>query len=303
VIETTKTLQSNPSLGQGGYYALSYTWGDSSLKKRIEIDGRPFNITQNLSLALRYLRHQQLQRLIWADGLCINQSDTEERNRHVAQMRDIYSAAKETTIFLGEATPGSNALFKAIQRSLPGIALAQTKGAVIRTLVAASGMKKSELIDEAYKILWRPYWKRIWIFQEIVVSHNPWVQCGHAKVPWEYFCQALIALLSLRGSVYFGAGYGNETRKRLEDVYWERRAYRNAKWKLGEGEKNRPVRWAMDGGSEFEGRMRLLDLLATKRASEATDKRDMVFAVSGIAMMPRPLDITYEKSVPLVFME
>ena len=105
---------------------------------------------------------------------CVNQ----ERNQYVAQMRSIYSAAKETTIFLDEGTSGSDALLSAIQDAIPHISVATTKGAVVKSLVYASGMRKHGLIGEAFNILWRPYWTRIWIFQEIVVSNNPMVQCG-----------------------------------------------------------------------------------------------------------------------------
>ena len=43
----------------------------------------------------------------------------------------------------------------------------------------------------------------------------------------------------------------------------------------------------------------------TKRGSHASDARDMVFAVSGIATKPqnwKAMSITYEKSAALVFM-
>jgi hypothetical protein len=121
-------------------------------------------------------------------------ADTEERNRHVRQMRSIYSAANETTIFLGEATEGSDALLHAMDHAKVEIALATTKNAVVKSLMNTSGLSKSELVEKAFEILWRRYWRRIWIFQEIFVSDNPWVQCGRVKVPWELFCQALIAL-------------------------------------------------------------------------------------------------------------
>lgn len=142
-------------------------------------------------------------------------------------------------------------------------------------------MRKAELIEEAFKILWRPYWVRIWIFQEIVVSHNPWIRCGTLKVQWKHFCQALIALLDSSPRA-FGAGYSMDPTSRLEDVYWERQAYRQS-----QGISQKMPAWAMGSGHEFEGRMNLLDLLTSKRGSEASDSRDMVFAVSGVAKKPK----------------
>ena len=126
------------------------------------------------------------------------------------------------------------------------------------------------------------------------------MQCGRAKVRWELFCQALIALFH-SDVKQWGAGYDNEPKRRLEDTYWERRAYRHS---LGLTE--RLPRWDMASGHEFESRTQLLDLLVTKRGSEASDSRDMVFALAGIARRPMdwdPVSITYEKSVSLVYMK
>jgi len=227
VIETSWGYEQAQGNESKGYSALSYTWGDTSLKSLIEIDGRQFHVTKNLELALRHLRSQRSLVRLWADSLCINQKDLEERNQHVSQMREIYSAARKTIIFLGEASEGSDLLLTAINAAGTSISKATTRNAVVKSLVNASGMRKAELQREAFNILWRPYWTRIWIFQEIVVSANPWIQCGNMLVSWELFCQALIALLGfdMKGSLW-GSGYSNAPRQRLEDVYWERRAYR-----------------------------------------------------------------------------
>ncbi|KAH7370541.1 heterokaryon incompatibility protein-domain-containing protein [Rhexocercosporidium sp. MPI-PUGE-AT-0058] len=289
-----------PTSTQKGYTALSYRWGSSSPPTPISIDGRPFNITPNLHLALTHLRSPRTETRLWADSLSIDQSSTSERNLHVSHMREIYSAARETLIFLGEGTPGSDALLHAIRDASSAILRATTRNAVLKCLMRASGMRKHELIHEAERILWRGYWKRIWIVQEIIVSENPTVQCGSAKIGWEVFCQALIALL-MEGNV-FGGGYGNAAKERLEAVYWERRA-----WRRRRGLRNVKPRWDMRGEEE-EGRMGLLDLLVSKRGAEASDERDMVFAVSGLATMStskghRPLGITYEKSAAGVYMD
>ncbi|TVY82833.1 Heterokaryon incompatibility protein 6 OR allele [Lachnellula suecica] len=274
VIETTWRAEERRKADRGGYTALSYTWGDATRQSQIELDGRPFDITRNLELALRHIRSEREEKRLWVDSLCINQEDIGERNQQVAQMRLIYSAAKESLIFLGSAIAGSDALLNAINISREEISQAATRGTVVKRLVAASGLRKKDLVEKAQEILWRSYWRRIWIFQEIVVSHDPWVQYGTVKVPWEYFCQALIALLHSE-SKYFGAGYPSDLPS-----------------------------WNMASGESFEGRMKLLDLLVTKRGSETSDSRDMVFAISGLAARPeiqKPMEITYDKSTANVY--
>lgn len=60
------------------YCALSYTWGKPIFSSRIVCNGIELIITQNLSDALRHLRDEHADRLLWIDALCINQADLDE---------------------------------------------------------------------------------------------------------------------------------------------------------------------------------------------------------------------------------
>jgi len=78
------------------YTALSYVWGDSKDKRMAFIDGKPLQITATLDSALRHVRHPKGELKMWADGICINQEDVEERNIQVQQMGLIYQLARHT---------------------------------------------------------------------------------------------------------------------------------------------------------------------------------------------------------------
>src|SRR6266480_5024076 len=66
------------------YEALSYVWGNASDsvdvicfdKNHIE---RPISITKNLHSALKRLRSGGCSGYLWADAICINQSDEGEK--------------------------------------------------------------------------------------------------------------------------------------------------------------------------------------------------------------------------------
>jgi len=58
-------------------------------------------ITQNLHSALFRLLLLNKARLIWADAICINQEDTEERSSQARLMKDIYQLASSVIIWLG----------------------------------------------------------------------------------------------------------------------------------------------------------------------------------------------------------
>ena len=92
------SLESKPE-----YETLSYVWGDPSLSNEILVNGCVINITKNLHTALWYLRSPDVPRVIWADGICINQLDLDERSSQVRMMDGIYRQGKAVQIWLGEA--------------------------------------------------------------------------------------------------------------------------------------------------------------------------------------------------------
>ncbi|KAI1179031.1 heterokaryon incompatibility protein-domain-containing protein [Nemania sp. FL0916] len=85
----------------GTYEALSYVWGTDTFKKSILVDGKAFSIRRNLFHILQSLRKTDGIRSIWVDAICINQSDHEEKIHQIRLMRDIYSQADHTIIWLG----------------------------------------------------------------------------------------------------------------------------------------------------------------------------------------------------------
>ncbi|KAI0545480.1 heterokaryon incompatibility protein-domain-containing protein [Xylaria curta] len=82
--------------------ALSYVWGKAISQEQILVDLQLFSVTKNLLEILRGLRHLETPRFIWIDAICINQRNYEERSHQVRLMRDIYSQAQNTVIFLTE---------------------------------------------------------------------------------------------------------------------------------------------------------------------------------------------------------
>jgi hypothetical protein len=82
------------------YHALSYCWGGQATETGAVFNGVQTAITRNLDQALRYARRQDI-RTVWADALCINQSDTTEKNKQVGNMGQIYRSGAMTISWLG----------------------------------------------------------------------------------------------------------------------------------------------------------------------------------------------------------
>lgn len=117
------TLSHHRLISSPPYAALSYVWGDPKKTRPIAVtfpgtaQAVSAPITVNLHAALTRLRPLlqipgEATTPIWADGLCINQGDTDEKIAQVAHMKHIYSRAACVYIFLGEdvssAAPSSS---------------------------------------------------------------------------------------------------------------------------------------------------------------------------------------------------
>jgi hypothetical protein len=101
------------------YIAVSYVWGDPNIKSTISVDGKRLDITSSLDTALRHIRGGERILHVWADGVCINQNDTGDRNLQVSQMGSIYSTAQHTIIFLGPSSPVCEYVLKSMEPTTP----------------------------------------------------------------------------------------------------------------------------------------------------------------------------------------
>ncbi|TRX90875.1 hypothetical protein FHL15_008279 [Xylaria flabelliformis] len=99
---------------QMSYSALSYTWTLDEEDRPIWIANMPppkeliscngFNVSigKNLFQAIKRIRQPLTSQMIWADALCINQDDVQERTQQVRKMSSIYKNAFRLVVWLGE---------------------------------------------------------------------------------------------------------------------------------------------------------------------------------------------------------
>ncbi|KAI0414228.1 heterokaryon incompatibility protein-domain-containing protein [Xylaria grammica] len=160
-------LQAHP------FMALSYVWGDAETKKTIFIYGRPKTITQNLYDALLQLRNPRLPLLLWVDSVCINQDDLQERSQQVSIMCDLYSKVNRVLCWLGR-TDDSNGLGNTADaaKCLDNLeTVFQSKDKDGSPLIL-SPKSIGELNHHLSVLCTLPFWHRVWITQEIVLSRK-----------------------------------------------------------------------------------------------------------------------------------
>ncbi|KAN0120256.1 Heterokaryon incompatibility protein (HET) domain containing protein [Hyaloscypha variabilis] len=255
------------------YIALSYVWGDQTDKRSISVDGRRLEITASLDSALRYIRDYRRVFHIWADGVCINRKDTHDRNRQVRLMGDIYSTAQHTIIFLGLSPPRCDSIMLLMASATqPYIGSEEDSDRAFRNLLTGY----EAIVEE--EILSRPWFTRVWILQELVLSQNPWIQCGKIRARWNLFCKSI---LSSESSVW-----KPDSRAVLQHMRDTRNDF--AKTSLSAPHE-----------SQKEPGEALFILLQQRRGCGLTDPRDLIYAHLGLvdAETRKLIPIDYDKSV------
>ena len=184
----------------GDYVALSYCWGDARTTRGIFVNGHSMQITVNLEAALRQLRDSHCIKQgfkLWVDAICIDQNNTEERGQQVGRMREIYASAWHVVVWLGSDANDSSLAMTAVKHLSARMAMRSPLDGFYRTSRAVdarplfviwstynSSMRK-EVYRALYHLLTRPYWRRLWILQEVALGGraSP-VLCGTACVLW-----------------------------------------------------------------------------------------------------------------------
>ncbi|KAG8528425.1 uncharacterized protein KY384_007343 [Bacidia gigantensis] len=253
LIHTTLSKYENELIDH--YTALSYVWGDSKKTCTVSVNNQDVDVTANLYAALKDLQDENRVSFLWADALCINQADLDEKGRQVALMGRIYASAQHTVIYMGDLTPASEALLKHL---------------------SLCSDRREDSSDDAMKdgvrdILERPWFYRVWVFQELVLSRDPWIQCGRLRVRWNQ----LYDHMKPRSEAPMLRKASNSFRQMHEA---------HVKYK--------------ESLLSIDKRPKLGDLVATHKGFGAADPRDMIYAFLGVAseVLDPDLAIDYKKS-------
>jgi hypothetical protein len=255
------------------YVALSYVWGDASLRRFLSVDEGRLEITATLDCALRHLRESSRVLRLWADGICIDQNDIQERNQQVGLMGSIYKLAQHTVIFLGSSSPETESAIQYISSRKHTKDISFAKDALqdhMRTVVYSN-------------ILSHPWFTRVWVLQELVLSRDPWIQKGRTRVRWDQFYKFAVpdnVLVTEQAADIIS----------MEDIMTTYKGKNEPPNRLGRSEMCRTDK-------------SLFEVLLERRGAGVTDPRDMLYAHLGLLPSPidPPMEIDYNKSVADIY--
>ncbi|KAI9148395.1 Hps1-dma1 cluster oxidoreductase toxD [Paramyrothecium foliicola] len=262
------------------YDALSYCWGGQTLSKTIVCNGKSLAITENLFDALYHFRDSVKVTTLWADAICINQDDLEEKNEQVPLMNRIYSQANKVKVWLGLTAEDMTPTADLISRLLT---LATTYAEKLKVpleevydfespvwfQVLDELTTKADLVAQwapLVRLLQRPWFTRVWVIQEVVLAHErSWLYYGNVILKWSDV--ALAIHFSMRTGIL-------QISMELDDMEQLVNVHRAAALARTSAYFNQK--------DNNEG-LGMVWLLCANRSAKATDPRDKIYALLSMA--------------------
>lgn len=158
------------------FCALSYTWGSPEPPFFIKCNGSDVRITESLHEALCQMRRTWGYAVVWADAICINQSDNCEKSQQVMRMSEIYSKASRLFIWLGNpVTPSDADVVDAILELSQLVTSIKHKSRKSRGKGFDPALEERARVEAISGNDWRklqdfflmPWFSRVWVFQEV----------------------------------------------------------------------------------------------------------------------------------------
>lgn len=262
------------------YEAVSYVWGSPELVSSIDVEGKSLKITNNLELVLRDLRLPDQDRLLWIDGICIDQNKDKEKTHQVRQMRHIYQRAERVLFHLGHSTEMTHILCETLlavqsQQNLdPGTPINLVWDNVEKSLARQYANFGARIRNSVESILSAPWFRRVWIIQEVANARKALIHWGHTS-------------FQVAGFVYLvrqlGIKIDNHQASILDMMPQKRRSQ-----------------------PPWSHRQDLYDLLRRFKQAKATQNHDKIFALLGMCTGGKghgTITVDYEKNEDVVISE
>lgn len=141
------------------YEAISYCWGTCPLTVTTTIAGQKHEMALNLADAILKLQTDQAPRKLWADALCISQTDLDEKAAQVSMMSLIYTRAAAVHVWLG-------------QRDLDGSHMRPDVWHMIEEVSRDPAQHFQEFPFDLVTEFSSNWWNRMWTVQEALLARH-----------------------------------------------------------------------------------------------------------------------------------
>lgn len=169
------------------FWALSYCWGSENCLHRFELNGQVLLLTSSLYVVLEEFRRRAYRGKLWADAICIDEANMQERESQIPLMSSIYSQAEQVVIWLGPALrdwfPTAEGL-EALESALSDVyAEMQSRAAINLEMSLAETMFTP--LYAVMDMFCLPWFRRSWTVQEAVLASQLTLWYGANSLPWK----------------------------------------------------------------------------------------------------------------------
>jgi hypothetical protein len=258
------------------FEAISYTWGEGTRDQTVICGGRIVMITLNLARVLRRLRSPDKPLKLWADGICINQENCEERGHQVGLMGKIYREAERVWLYIGPDDdgqgPGVCRLLYEVDRMI------QNKWAALEpsswnTFPYPDG-NDPILTDSRWdcfqRLLAESWFDRGWVVQEAALGRRARVVWGESTFDWDKLMRVHVWMSTRAAHIYHTRNFSEVSINAHKHVYLE------ANVDFGRHFFNE-LSW---------GTPSILRTLACAKELELRDPCDRIYAFMGLPQSP-----------------
>ncbi|KAF2114162.1 hypothetical protein BDV96DRAFT_577681 [Lophiotrema nucula] len=283
----------------GTFRALSYVWGTDTCDMFLQTPFGRLSVTSSLYYALQHLRHTQRPLILWVDAVCINQAKSSEKESQIRLLPHIFQHATCTLVYVTESRKYDKAMQTLMQiraklclrnsadcsrKPLPGserppeeLRATETKDGNDRpnmTHIWPNWLpaipdswtnrplppRADSIWEDIFEFFEDPWFRRIWVVQEVVLATSIRLICGKWVVEWN-------DLYSAVETIDQEFCISSEYTALCLPLPWNNfvELARHREWEA------RRMRWP------------LLSLLESFRYAESTLSRDRIFALLGLA--------------------
>ncbi|KAK4574537.1 hypothetical protein LTR86_001378 [Recurvomyces mirabilis] len=279
------------------FEAISYAWGTWAENELVSMvcNGVEVKITPSLADALQRFRYGDRARYLWADALCIDQGNSDEKSVQVSNTFDIFHKATTVLVWLGRGNADTTIAMDHI------CALPSRSSSPELSLYLQKSTSKG--LPPALKYLYTRTWlRRVWVQKEVFVANEIVVFCGQNACSFTKYRDFGIALGEeldvgdrpvlprVRASLSVLALINPNSASDVAQLA-ERRWIRQ---QLGGIPVCEPLESLQDNAqlpvakirpgsnTDYDSRRNLLKVLARGNNTNASDSRDFVYALLGL---------------------
>ena len=283
----TPCFLSSDAVSPPSYCAISYFAGNHKDTEVIFVNEIRFNAFANLARALRQIVQgrgtsglQVCPQHIWVDQICINQSNPAERSHQVGFMRKIYENAQVVLACLGE-DPSNGRWVEAAKRLNFKVTSISNLDLKDRTVYVGDRIIADFYNEEIQRdwaslgdLLGSTWWRRGWVYQEVLLARNIIVFFGHGILDWKMLLTAVLVVYNVSMEFISQRLYGqNHLHNDESDAIMLPKL--NSTY----------AKFMVDGRGDWTKTQEIgiLALFFHAQECDVTDPRDRVFAFVGLA--------------------